>query len=30
MKQAYDPEKVIAAVAEYLCQAGVRPDMNQE
>ena len=29
MKQAYDPEKVIAAVAEHLCQAGVQPDMNQ-
>jgi hypothetical protein len=30
VKQAYDPEKVIAAVAEHLCQAGVQPDMNQE
>jgi hypothetical protein len=30
VKQAYDPEKVIAAVAEHLCQAGVQPDMSQE
>ena len=30
MKQAYDPEKIIAAVAEHLCQVGVQPDMNQE
>lgn len=30
MKQTYDPDKIIAAVAELLHRVGVQPDMSQE